>query len=209
MKDFFTRLRDVVLAALILLIMSPVMLAIAALIYISNGDSVFFSQKRIGRGGKVFQMHKFRSMKSGTKVIRDDLPLATDPRVTKIGFWLRRTNLDELPQLWNVLKGEMSFVGPRPEIADPLRLGRFLPKDLEIRMKYRPGITGIWQAKYKGLIPMYDSRIVILEKRYYEKANPFWHDLVVMAMTVIKLAELFNMERGKKHPLPKFTIRPA
>ena len=110
------RLFDITLSALGLILFSPVLLVLSLCVKVSDGGPIFFRQERVGRGGKPFRIIKFRSMvlnaeKLGLSITRDH-----DPRITKIGRLLRKTKLDELPQLWNVLIGEMSFVGPRPEV---------------------------------------------------------------------------------------------
>ncbi|MGZ3722078.1 MAG: sugar transferase [Bdellovibrionales bacterium] len=131
------RATDIVLSFLGLVILSPLLLVIAVLIKVYDGAAVFFIQNRIGRGGEPFRMYKFRTM-----VMNADkgaaLTIGQDSRITPVGKFLRRYKIDELPQLWNVLVGEMSLVGPRPEIA------RFVdcysPEQREV-LKLKPGIT--------------------------------------------------------------------
>ena len=129
---------DMVFASVGLLVLAPAGLLIALLIKLSDGGPVFYRQTRIGQLGKPFRIWKFRSMvvnadKIGVQFTKDE-----DPRITRIGRFLRKTKLDELPQLWNVLVGDMSFVGPRPEVSR--YVDRYTPEQREI-LKYKPGIT--------------------------------------------------------------------
>lgn len=151
------RLLDVIGAVGISIILFPLMLAIMLAVFIADPGPVIFRQKRIGRNGQVFYCYKFRTMvvdaeaRLADVLARDpearlewdrDQKLRNDPRVTGIGCFLRKTSLDELPQLWNVLKGEMSLVGPRPIVASEVqRYGKYFVYYCAVR----PGITGLWQ----------------------------------------------------------------
>ncbi|HVQ36032.1 MAG TPA: sugar transferase, partial [Pyrinomonadaceae bacterium] len=146
---------DIVGASLGLIMLSPLLLAIAVAIRFTSGTPIFFSQERYGRNKRRFKMHKFRTMVPNAESLQGDLEhrnevggpvfkIKDDPRMTKLGRWLRRTSLDELPQLINVLKGEMSLVGPRPL---PLRdVSRFEEGWLMRRFCVAPGLTGLWQV---------------------------------------------------------------
>jgi lipopolysaccharide/colanic/teichoic acid biosynthesis glycosyltransferase len=129
--------------------------AAAVLIKATSGGPVFYSEKRAGRAGREFSLHKLRSMVPGAHAKQEILKglnqsdgpmfkIVNDPRITPAGRWLRRTSLDELPQLWNVLKGEMSLVGPRPLAAREMA---WQPAWREIRLRVRPGMTGLWQVR--------------------------------------------------------------
>lgn len=145
------RMFDVVAAALLLLFVLPLLLLLMILLRVSLGRGIFFTQERVGRGGETFRMLKFRTMehdrRSGDIIIsfadrRQTHKSTNDPRHTPVGRFLRRTSLDELPQLLNVLKGDMSLVGPRPELVSVAhRYGIFQHP----RHRVRPGITGAWQ----------------------------------------------------------------
>ena len=147
------RIVDVCASALGLLVLAPLGLALAALIKLDTPGPVFFRQPRIGKGGETFQMVKFRSMVDGAQAQREELlalnetdgvfKLTHDPRVTRLGRFLRRSSLDELPQLINVLRGEMSLVGPRPLVADEDMLIEGRHRD---RHRMSPGMTGLWQV---------------------------------------------------------------
>jgi lipopolysaccharide/colanic/teichoic acid biosynthesis glycosyltransferase len=132
------RLFDVVCASVGLLVLAPVGLLITLLIKLSDGGPIFYRQTRIGQFGKTFRIWKFRSMLVNADKIGVPLTKDEDPRITWIGRFLRKTKLDELPQLWNVLTSDMSFVGPRPEV--PRYVERYTPEQREI-LKYKPGIT--------------------------------------------------------------------
>lgn len=165
---------DFILAAAGLIVLLPVLGGIALLIKLTSKGPVLFRQTRVGKGGKVFEIIKFRTMIDGSDGLRERLlsrniypdarlfKLKRDPRVTPLGRVLRRTSFDELPQLFNVLKGEMSLVGPRPplpcevELYEDHHMTRFL---------VRPGITGPWQIAGRNLITDFDT-VVSLETEY-------------------------------------------
>ncbi|MEX0642667.1 MAG: sugar transferase [Pirellulales bacterium] len=140
------RALDIACAMVGLAVLAPLMAAIAIAIKMGDAGPVFFSQGRVGRFGRPFRMHKFRTMVVNAEQIGHPLTVRDDPRITDAGCWLRRTKLDELPQLWNVLKGEMSLVGPRPEMPAYLdQMRRQAPLVLSVR----PGITGPASIKYR------------------------------------------------------------
>jgi len=122
---------------------------IALLVKLQDGGPVFFRQVRVGRDGRRFRLWKFRSMTCGMPQNGLDLTVGDDPRVTPVGAWLRRLKLDEIPQLLNILAGEMSLVGPRPEV--PYALADYEPW-MYRRFDVLPGITGLWQVRGRGLI---------------------------------------------------------
>ena len=138
------RMLDIVIASAALVALSPVMLVVGAAVAAESGRPVLFRQVRVGRGGRPFGMYKFRSM------VRDAASLGPyhtsdgDPRITRVGRFIRRTSLDELPQLLNVLKGDMSLTGPRPDV--PQQESLYRPEDWRLRCSVRPGITGLAQA---------------------------------------------------------------
>ncbi len=157
------RLMDILISSVGILILWPVLVAIAILIKLDSRGPVLYSPERVGQYGRLFRMHKFRSMYVGAdlhqaEVAKTDAKgdilykTAQDPRVTRVGRWIRRTSVDELPQLWNVLKGEMSLVGPRPEQP-------FLTQDYEKhdwqRVSVPPGITGWWQVRGRSDLPLH------------------------------------------------------
>ena len=131
------RLFDLLVATLALLLLSPLLLGVALWIKLDSAGPVFFRQERVGRHGVPFRIHKFRSMRTGAPGLQ--LTVGEDPRITRAGRWLRHTRLDELPQLIDVLKGDMSLVGPRPEV--PRYVAHYPPALRERALAVRPGIT--------------------------------------------------------------------
>lgn len=139
------RLFDMVCAALGLLILSPVLLVCALLVGLTSPAGVLFRQERIGKDGVPFTIYKFRSMRKDNAGLK--ISTSRDTRITSVGRVLRKTKLDELPQLWNVLKGDMSFVGPRPEVREYTDL--YTPEQRQVLM-VRPGITGLASIRYRN-----------------------------------------------------------
>src|SRR5262249_36847733 len=149
---------DVAGATLALLALSPLLLAIAVAIKLDSKGPVFFTQRRSGRGGRFFKLYKFRSMRVDSTVLgRDDgaiVKTADDDRITRVGRFIRRFSLDEAPQLINVLKGDMSLVGPRPLVVAEHEA---LREDWQARRAdLRPGLTGPWQVSGRSHIPFQD-----------------------------------------------------
>ena len=141
------RLFDIVAAAAGLIVLCPLFAIIAVLIKWDSDGPVFFKQSRIGRHFRPFFIYKFRTMRSDAAAMGPLLTVGDDPRITRVGRWLRRAKLDELPQLINVLTGDMSFVGPRPEVERYVQL--FRTEYAEI-LQVRPGITDLASLKYRG-----------------------------------------------------------
>lgn len=183
---------DLILSVLMLVILAPVMIVIAAAVALDGGP-VFFSHTRIGRGGQKFGCLKFRSMRvDADKILAQRLAedddarhewlttqkLKNDPRVTVIGRFLRGTSLDELPQILNVLKFEMSLVGPRPVMENELRrYGR----NINYYLQVRPGVTGLWQVSGRSNTTY--SRRVALDA-WYVRNWQFWLDIAILFRTV-------------------------
>jgi lipopolysaccharide/colanic/teichoic acid biosynthesis glycosyltransferase len=142
------RLVDVAVSVLALLLLSPVLLGVALAVALESGFPVLFKQQRVGRGDREFGLYKFRSMVKNAAAIGPYHTASDDPRITRSGRFIRRTSLDELPQLFNVLKGEMSLVGPRPDV--PAQRALYTPQDWQARCSVRPGITGLAQAKLRS-----------------------------------------------------------
>jgi lipopolysaccharide/colanic/teichoic acid biosynthesis glycosyltransferase len=137
----------IVLAAVGLILLLPLMAVIALLIKLDSPGSVLFAHERVGRHGRKFKVLKFRTMVQDAPKLGGAITAGHDPRITRIGRLLRLTKLDELPQLWNVLKGEMSLVGPRPEVERYVQLWE--PELRELVLSVRPGITGLTQIRYR------------------------------------------------------------
>jgi len=184
---------DWTLAAALLVFFAPIMLVVAALVYLQDGGPVFFAHRRIGRGGQTFPCLKFRSMAVDAEARLSrlleasaearaewarDHKLKNDPRITPLGAFLRRSSLDELPQLFNVLRGEMRFVGPRPIVqAEVARYGRRFRDYCSVK----PGITGLWQVSGRN-DTSYRRRVAI--DSVYARARTPKLDLQILAMTV-------------------------
>jgi Undecaprenyl-phosphate galactose phosphotransferase WbaP len=191
-RDYSKRIFDLAGALLLAVLLSPFIVVISALIRI-EGLPVLFWHKRIGRGGKVFFCLKFRTMALNAEQILRDLleahpemrdewtqnhKLRDDPRITAVGRFLRKTSLDELPQLLNVIRGEMSLVGPRPVVrAELLRYGR----DAASYLAVKPGITGLWQVR--GRSDTTYRRRVAMDK-YYVRHQNILLDIYILACTV-------------------------
>lgn len=146
-RAFSQRIVDILASAVGLLLLSPVFLVIGAAVKLGDGGPVLYRSKRVGIGGKLFSIYKFRSMLQGAERMGGGLTVRGDRRVTRAGRLLREYKLDELPQLLNVLKGDMSLVGARPE--DPGFVARYTPEQREI-LRYRPGITSPASLHYRN-----------------------------------------------------------
>lgn len=142
------RMVDIMLSLFALLLLSPLMLLTAIAVAAESGRPVLFVQQRIGRGGREFGMFKFRSMVKNAAAIGPYHTSSNDPRSTRVGRFIRRASLDELPQLLNVLRGDMSLVGPRPDV--PAQRANYSEADWNERCSVRPGITGLAQARLRS-----------------------------------------------------------
>lgn len=151
MSRFYRPLKrgaDLVVAALALLLLAPLLMLLALLVRLDSTGPVLFRQQRVGRGGCRFVILKFRSMVVDAERRGGYATQTGDPRITRVGQWLRRSSLDELPQLINVLRGDMSLVGPRPDV--PAQQSFYKPPDWQQRCSVRPGITGLAQASLRS-----------------------------------------------------------
>ena len=178
-RRFFKRFLDIVLSACALLVLSPVLLITAFLVRIKLGSPVIFCQARPGKDEKIFQLYKFRSMTDQRDAQGNLLP--DEVRLTSFGKKLRATSLDELPELWNILKGDMSIVGPRPLLV------RYLPRysqEQRRRHKVRPGLTGLAQVNGRNLLTWEDKFRYDVE--YVDNLN-FLLDVRIILKTVGKL----------------------
>lgn len=180
---------DLVLGGALLVLALPVMLAAAAAVKLTSRGGVFFCQHRAGRGGKPFKMYKFRSMVKGAEDARPVLEKSNerekpifkirhDPRVTRVGRFLRRSSIDELPQLINVLRGEMSLVGPRPLWVDEARRAQGKAK---LRETVKPGLSCLWQICGRSELP-YDTWVDL--DLYYIRHRSLLLDLMIIVQTI-------------------------
>ena len=175
-RHFFKRFFDILLSACALLVLSPVLLIVAVLVWLKLGSPVVFCQERPGKNEKIFRMYKFRSMTNARD--KDGNPLPDEVRLTRFGKLLRSTSLDELPELWNILKGDMSIVGPRPLLVKCLPLYN---EEQHRRHNVRPGLTGLSQAS--GDVDMTWERQFALDVQYTENVS-FLSDVKIILLTV-------------------------
>jgi sugar transferase EpsL len=192
----FKRLFDISVAAVLLIVLSPLMLAIAALVKLKLGAPVLFSQVRPGLQGRPFRMFKFRTMLDTRDADGELLP--SDRRLTRFGKKLRATSLDELPELWNVLKGDMSLVGPRPLLMEYLPL--YTPDEYR-RHEVRPGITG-W-AQINGRNKLSWEEKFRLDVWYVDHVS-LWLDIKILFMTVAKVLAREGISAGSHEITPRF-----
>jgi lipopolysaccharide/colanic/teichoic acid biosynthesis glycosyltransferase len=160
------------------------MLLTAVAIRIEGPGPLLFSQNRIGKSGVVFVIYKFRSMRTDAEVGGAKWAAPRDARITRVGYWIRQFRLDELPQLFNVLKGEMSFIGPRPEQPDlNLRLEDEIPY-YNLRHLVNPGVTGWAQVMYPYGASVEDAKEKLQYELYYIKNYTLWMDLQIVLRTI-------------------------
>lgn len=200
-ERFFKRLIDIFASVLVVVVGFPFFLAIALLIKLTSKGPVFFSQQRIGEGGDIFTLYKFRTMRQdaddsihrdftrsfiegrmSNSSLDEKAPsiykLADDPRVTSVGNFLRKTSLDELPQFINILRGEMTIVGPRPPLQYELE---YYEEWHKLRLKVKPGLTGLWQVSGRSSVPF--NEMVKLDLYYIEHWSLLL-DLKIMLRTI-------------------------
>lgn len=185
---FFKRTLDIVASGLALILLSPLFLVVGIMIKHEDGGSVFYHQIRIGKNGHPFKMWKLRSMVENADQMKEELleqneidgamfKIKDDPRVTKVGKWIRKYSIDELPQLYNVLIGDMSLVGPRPPLPDEVE--NYTDYD-KLRLTVTPGCTGLWQVTKRNNADF--SEMVELDLEYINHSG-FWYDLYLITKT--------------------------
>lgn len=188
LKRFF----DVILSLIGLIVLAIPFLIIAAFVKFCDGGPVLYTQERVGKDGRRFQIYKFRSMyvdadklleklKEQNEVTGPMFKMKNDPRITSVGSFLRKTSLDELPQLWNVLRGDMSLVGPRPPL--PREVAKYSEYDLQ-RLWVIPGCTGLWQATERNNVGF--EEMVELDLEYIQKRSLLF-DAKIILLTVVAI----------------------
>jgi lipopolysaccharide/colanic/teichoic acid biosynthesis glycosyltransferase len=189
-SNFLKRLIDIIFSLIGLLLLLPIFTITGLAIHIENPGPIFYTHKRIGKDGREFDFYKFRSMVMGADKMKDQLldvnesgdgvifKMKKDPRVTKTGRIIRRFSIDELPQLVNVLKGDMSLVGPRPPI--PREVAEYTLEDRK-RLHVKPGITCIWQVSGRSDIPFHQQ--VELDKEYI-RSQTIFQDIKILLKTM-------------------------
>lgn len=196
---FFKRLFDIIVALCVLPFLGLVYIILVPFYFFLDKGPMFYSGKRLGQHGKPFLMHKFRSMKVNAPDIRladgstyngDD-----DPRVTSLGRFIRRTSIDEIPQILNVLKGDMSLIGPRP---DPMDWIDKYKEEEKVFLNVKPGITGYSQAYFRNSV---DAQEKINNDVYYAKNISFWLDVKIFFRTIktVLFRENINVAEDRKY----------
>lgn len=193
-KEYYIlkRIIDIVGSAFGIIILSPIMIIIAVLIELESKGSIIFSQERVGKDGKLFKMYKFRSMIENAEELLDNLKdknemsgpmfkIKDDPRITRVGKFIRKTSIDELPQLFNVLKGEMSLVGPRPNL--PREVEKFTDFQKQ-KLLAKPGLTCYWQVMGRNNIDFEDWMKLDVK---YIKERSIWIDMKLIFKTFFVL----------------------
>lgn len=187
---FVKRFIDIFGALFFLLVLSPIFVITAVAIYFDDPGSILYGQKRVGKNGRQFKMLKFRSMVADADKLRAELmskneskdgvifKMKNDPRITKVGSFIRKFSIDELPQLFNVLKGDMSLVGPRPPLSSEVALYTLEERK---RLHVLPGITCIWQVSGRSDIPFKQQVRLDLD---YIQSQGFWMDIKLLLRTV-------------------------
>lgn len=195
-KDFIKPLLDISLGAILLALFSPILLVVALLIRTKLGSPVFFMQERPGKEGKIFKIYKFRTMNDARDEKGELLP--DEARLTQLGKWIRKSSLDELPQLFNVLKGEMSFVGPRPLLVEYLPL---YSKEQARRHEVKPGITGWAQINGRNAISWEEKFALDV---WYVNHLSFWLDCKILWGTFYKVIQRKDISSGTSATMEKF-----
>lgn len=190
--SFIKRSFDIISSGLGLIILSPLFLLLIICVKLGSKGPAFYGHKRIGKNGKEFKVWKFRSMVVDQRPLEEiltpeqleewkrDFKITNDPRVTKVGKILRKTSLDELPQLWNIFIGQMSVVGWRPILTEELE--RYSKEERELLLKVRPGLTGYW-ASHGRSNTSYEDRIKM--ELYYPYKRSLWLDIRILWHTAI------------------------
>lgn len=181
------RIFDILASLLAIVILSPFLLMFSIILKLDSKGPILFKQKRLGKNGKIFTIYKFRTMVVNAENIGDGISIKSDkdPRITKVGGVYRKTSIDELPQLFNVLLGDMSLVGPRPPVIyTPYDGYENYPEWAKKRFEMRPGVTGLAQVKVRNSAT-WDERIKI-DNEYIDRFS-LWLDIKILFMTVGKV----------------------
>jgi lipopolysaccharide/colanic/teichoic acid biosynthesis glycosyltransferase len=194
------RLFDVVVSAVALVVSAPIIAVIAVLVRASSPGPVIYKSSRLGYRGQRLEMLKFRTMVVDAPDVRNadgsTYSAADDPRLTRVGAWLRRTSLDELPQLWNVLRGDMSLVGPRPDLFDQQE--HYSAQDFR-RLEVKPGITGLAQTRGRNEVSWAQRRRLDVE---YVDTHSFVGDLAILLRTIPGILRGRGVYGSHKPPAP-------
>ena len=190
--ECFKRIFDLVVSLVAVIVLSPVLLVISLAIRLEDRGPILYRAQRVGRGGKPITVYKFRSMRMHADRLEDMLTpeeleeykknykLEHDPRITKVGAFLRKTSLDELPQLFNILVGTLSLVGPRPVLQEETEL---YGDKRELLLSCKPGLTGLWQVRGRSNVTYENGRRQALEMQYVSQRS-LWLDIKILFWTV-------------------------
>ncbi|QGH36267.1 sugar transferase [Gracilibacillus salitolerans] len=195
-KGFFKRLFDLLLAIIALPLLLIIFAILGPIIYFQDRGTIFYNAPRLGKDGKVFKMYKLRSMKINVPDLRNEdgstFNAEDDPRLTRIGKFIRKTSLDETPQLLNIIKGDMSIIGPRPDLPEHCDLYK---GNEERKLEIKPGVTGYNQAYFRNTIPWKER---IQNDIYYIDHLSLWLDIKIFFKTtisVLKREDVFVTEK--------------
>lgn len=184
-RKFVKRLIDIITAILALPLWLLILLIVGPIIYIQDRGPIFYNAGRLGKNGKVFKMYKFRSMKMNAPDIRNadgsTYNAEDDPRLTSIGKFIRKTSIDETPQIINILKGDMSVIGPRPDLPEHMNL---YEGEESRKLEIRPGVTGYSQAYFRNTIQWKER---IINDIYYIDNLSLWIDIKIFFKTVVSV----------------------
>jgi lipopolysaccharide/colanic/teichoic acid biosynthesis glycosyltransferase len=172
------RAADLIVSSVLFVMLTPLLLLIGLLVRLDSPGPALFVQKRVGRNGKLFEIYKFRSMYTNASKYDFSPTTSFDPRITRLGRFLRRSCLDELPQLMNVLRGTMSLVGPRPEM--PFIVRSYNSRQQQ-RLQVTPGITGMWQLSADRGLPIHEN---VEYDLYYIRNRTFFMDIAILIHTL-------------------------
>lgn len=184
-QAFFKRLFDILFSAAVLIIGFPIWFTVGLIVKLTSKGPIFYVQNRVGKDGKIFKIYKFRSMYTDRQLAKPDWTSSNDPRVTPFGRFIRKTHLDEIPQFWNTLIGDMSVVGPRPEQPHFVEeFSKAIPQ-YNRRHKVRPGITGWWQVKYTSYeLSLEEIKNRLKDDFYYIENYSLKLDLEIILRTI-------------------------
>ena len=197
-RNYIKRLFDLIIAAIAFPFWLIILIVIGPIIYFQDRGSIFYNAPRLGKDGKVFKMYKLRSMKMNAPDLRNEdgstFNAEDDPRLTSIGKFIRKTSLDETPQLINIIKGDMSIIGPRPDLPEHMNMY----KGNEVRkLEIKPGVTGFNQAYYRNTVPWKER---IENDIFYIDNLSCWMDVKVFiktALSVLKREAVFIEEKSE------------
>lgn len=206
-RSYFKRLFDLIFAAIALPFWLIILIVIGPIIYFQDKGSIFYNASRLGKDGKIFKMYKFRSMKMNAPDLRNEdgstFNAEDDPRLTSIGKFIRKTSLDETPQLLNIIKGDMSIIGPRPDLPEHMDM---YEGNESRKLEIRPGVTGFNQAYFRNTVPWKER---IKNDIYYIDNLSYWMDVKIFiktALSVLKREAVFIEEKSENKTGEKVNV---